>query len=1500
VFALLDSGEYPKVVKLLGDGALLSLHGEKRVGFMAQGVPGVKVEIARLLPGQLHQLVDQNDGRFAQPSVYNEEFDRLVERASYTREFAAADPGKPIYDAIDLGPYLQNGGGRMGVFVLRIMPYDPRYPHRGYSDYVHDPFSGDRRFVLVTDLGILGKQTLDGGLEVFVQSLSRGQAVPRVNVAVVGRNGLAVAEGQTDLQGHIRFERMNDLRREKTPIMVVASLGPDLSFLPLTHDEHRLDFSRFDIGGEANQTSPNQVSASLFTDRGLYRPGETAHIGYILRTADWRRSLAGMPVDIEITDPRGMVAASERRPATDSGFDALDFTVGANGATGSYSASIYLVKNNRRSSFIDSIDFTVREFEPDRMKVDLKLADTPLNGWLLPEQVRPVVTARHLFGADAGDRRVTARMELAPSFPAFARYPDYRFHLEGMLKEGVDEPLAETRTGAGGRAELQPDLGRFTAGAYRLRLTARVYEAKGGRNVAASQETLVAAAPYLVGVRSADALEYVTRGAKRNCTWLAIKPDLTPTAVDQLSLSLVEYRHVSVLVKQENGAYKYESRRKEIVRDKQALQIAAAGTQTILPTNEPGDFAYELRDDKGTLLNSISWTVAGAGNLSRSLERNAELQIKLDKDSYAPGETIRISLRAPYTGSGLITIERDKVYAHAWFTTGTTSSVQTITVPEGLEGNGYVNVQFLRDANSAEIFMSPLSSGVAPFAVSLDARTLPLTMQAETAMQPGQELQIDLSAREAAKAVVFAVDEGILQVAGYKTPDPLNHFFAKRCLDVQTSQILSLILPEFSRLLAAAAPGGGDDEAIGSHLNPFKRKRQAPVAYWSGVVDLPAGGRRFHYRVPDGFNGRLRIMAVAVTPGRIGVASRATEIRGPWVLTPNVPAFAAPGDKFTLSVGVFNNLSQASTVHLGLRTGPGLTLLGDAGTDLEVAPGQEGVHEFQLQANEHPGSSELVFTAESKEGTSRINESLSIRPATPYRVDLRAGSFSEAFCSLPHLRDLVSEYGQILLGAARSPLVWVQGLTTYLEHYPYECTEQLLSRAMPALVAASPDQLRQPDFAPIAQAFRLLRQRQNGSGGFGQWAGNLVVQPEISVYAAEFLIEAGERGIAVPRDLQEHSRRFLQRIAGSGRAEGLAELRTRARAIYLLTRLGQVTTAPLTATLEQLEKHYPTTWRSDLIAAYLGASRILMKQEKAGLDLLAGVPWATLKPGGGTAEIGLYGDALSHDAELLTLLSRHAPQRMAHLPPNLLPELGKRISANQYHSLSAALMIRAFAEYGRSTAHEGNTLSAELGLRDRTSLPLVLRPTTEMPLDWDKVILRQEKAGTPVFYQLTEAGFDRSPPVEKLNQGIEITREYIDDAGKVLTQLQVGQECGVRLRLRATDRDSLSEIAVVDLLPGGLEPVMARPIDSLEEDNGEEPAAQAAGTEAGWTPDFVNTRDDRVVLYGSLSRDAVTYTYRVRATNAGTFRVPPPYAEGMYDRTLQGRGEGGVLTILEP
>ena len=159
------------------------------------------------------------------------------------------------------------------------------------------------------------------------------------------------------------------------------------------------------------------------------------------------------------------------------------------------------------------------------------------------------------------------------------------------------------------------------------------------------------------------------------------------------------------------------------------------------------------------------------------------------------------------------------------------------------------------------------------------------------------------------RVAVFAVDEGILQVARYKNPDPLGHFFQKRMLQVDTTQILDLILPEFRRFLALSAPGGDADSGFARHLNPFNRKHKPPVAWWSGIIDVGSAGREFRYTVPDYYNGRIRIIAVAVDAAKVGVTQADTEVKGDFILTPNVPAMVAPGDEVNITVGVFNNVT---------------------------------------------------------------------------------------------------------------------------------------------------------------------------------------------------------------------------------------------------------------------------------------------------------------------------------------------------------------------------------------------------------------------------------------------------------------------------------------------------------------------------------------------------------------------------------------------------------------
>ncbi|MDR1076671.1 MAG: alpha-2-macroglobulin [Xanthomonadaceae bacterium] len=1496
-YQLLRMPQYPRTLRFLSGGSLLSLNGEKKLGFMARGVPGAHFEIARILPNQLHHLVDQNTGDFAEPRFANSYFDRLVERMGKDIPLPGSDPSKTRYDHLDLSEYLTAQGGRHGVFVVRINP-PGQEDMQTFSDYDYDydydggERVGDLRFIVITDLGIIAKRSADGSHDVFVQSIGSGQPVPGAQVRILGRNGLSVAEGGTDQNGRAHFDNLDELRRERTPLMYVVSRGEDLSFLPINRYVQQLDMSRFSVGGQRDDGDRGRLQAYLFTDRGLYRPGEMAHLGMIVRGADWSMPLRGLPVELQITDPRGMTVLREPFKLAADGFQATDFRTGATAPAGDYLATLQLIGNNDERTNLGNVEFIVRDFEPDRMKVDVSLHDAPIVGWISPQQVQAKVAAMHLFGAPAADRRVTAELYLSPGFARFPRHSDYRFRVQNPLADPSSEDLPEQKTDADGQARFDLRLNRFTTATYRLQLLARVYEAEGGRNVAAENSVMVSAAEYLVGVKSADALDYVAKGARRQAQWLAVGPDLELRAVAGLSTELIEHRYVSVLVQQDNGTYKYESRRKDIGQGSQPLTLPRTGATQTLATTEPGDYSLVLRDAQGNTLNQIDYSVAGQGNASRSLERNAELQLRLDKPSFRTGEEIAISIRAPYAGAGLITIERDRVYAQQWFKTDSTSSVQRIRVPAGLEGNAYVNVQFVRDPASAEIYMSPLSYGVMPFQIDIDQRRLPLTLDAAATLEPGQTLSMKLRSAHASRAVVFAVDEGILQVARYKTPDPLGHFFRKRALEVDTRQILDLILPEFSRLVSAAAPGGDTEAELAAHLNPFRRKRKEPVAWWSGMIELRAGETTLNYQVPDSFNGKLRLFAVAVDSGHIGVAEGATEVRGPLVMTPNVPAFVAPGDVFQVSSGIYSNLESPAEIKYELQTSEGLRVENASGT-LSLQPRQEGTVEFRITAQQALGSADLRLVATLPNGKRlSIAETISVRPAVPYRTQLTLGRFQQRTMELRPQRSLFPQLRDAQLNASASPLAWGGGLSQYLEGYPYNNTEQLISKAMPVLVFGDAPAKNES----IPALLRTLRQRQNPQGGFGEWTANANVTPYVSLYVADFLTEARLRGQAVPEDMLTRTNGYLSRIA-NGPSNTLGELRDRAYASYLLSRQGMVVSGALADIRERYETRFGDEWRNDPGAMWLAAAYKLQKQDALADPLFAAQPWRLMEK---EWAIDDYYDPMSRDANHLLLLSRHFPAQRTRIPDALLDRLGERLNQQRYTALSAALLLRALDAY-ETQAGTNMDLRAVAWFDDQRQQPLSLGgrpPHAEVPLGTTRLQM-QKNGETPAFYMLSESGFDLAADAPAFDRGLEVRHEYLGLDGQPLTQVKVGEEFLVRLRMRASEFDAVPNVAIVDLLPGGVEPVYQDgQLDARGADG--QHTADKKPVRGDWNPGFADARDDRVVLYGNLSRNASTYVYRVRATHPGEFVTPGAYAESMYISTLQSRGRAGRLGIVKP
>ncbi|MWP61834.1 MG2 domain-containing protein [Gilliamella sp. Pas-s25] len=1520
---------YPTYLNFAASGSLLSLSGEKKLPIVSRNVEQMKLEIDRVIPSQLQHLVAFNQSYEFNDMNFGElDNDHFVEKYSITKDFTGA-PEEIKYTDVDLTRYLTantNGNKNRGVFLLRLYGKDKKNTKYEFMA---------SRFIVVTDLGIIAKKSLDQSNDLFIQSISSGAPINGAKVSVLGMNGVTITSQKTDSNGHVHFSPLSEYYKGIKPLLYVVEKGRDLSFLPIKSYERNLNLSRFDIGGIRETVEGGELRSHIFSDRGVYRPGDTFHIGTIVRAQKWTNSLEGITVEAEIYDPKSNLVLKKAIVLDKSGFNELSYKTNYESPTGDWYINLYLKNDDEESRILlGSSSVVVREFEPDKTAVSLKLLPEIKEGWLKPENIQAEIKAKNLFGTDAANRRVTNTLILEPSTPYFEKYEDYYFYQNiSGVRNSFKVELDDAKTDENGvvKINLNDNMKSFE-GNYTLRMLTDVFEPDSGRSVAATASTFVSPRDYLVGAKADGNLRYINRDSVRHIDFIAINPALEKIELSNLKLVLIEEKYLSVLVKQSSGVYKYESRRKESILSEQPFKINQNITRYQLDSKNPGNYIIQIKNKEDELLYQSKYSIVGKANVTRDLDRNAELALKIKDTQYNPGDEIEVSITAPYVGSGIITIERDKVYAWKWFHTDTTSSVQKITLPKNIGGNGYINVQFIRDPNSDEIFMSPLSYGVIPFKISNEQFNDKIILQAPSIIKPGDTLPITLHTNTPQKAVVFAVDEGILQVSNYKLKDPLNSFLRKKALSVRTSQILDLILPEFRHLITASAPGGdGDnDDVLSNHLNPFKRKVDEPVAYWSGIIDVD-GDKTVEYKVPDYFNGKIRIMAVSVGDKTMGHTQMSTTVHNDIVLQPNAPYFAAPDDEFEVTLNVTNLIEnigdKAIPINVKVSTTPNLSITGDNKKNIELANGKDGVLKFNFKATNKLGNADLHFSANYNDITITRDISLSIRPLTEYRLITKMGRMDGAKETITDFRDMYSDLSKREAAVSYSPFILSKGLNTYLQDYPHYCSEQIVSRAIPILIA---NKYRDFDLASkegvssLSELFQVLQSRQNSEGAIGLWYSTYNVNPFITLYAVNFMLEAKEMGYKVPKKMLDNANKYLQTIAESSYSDTYG-LRVRAYAIYLLTRQNQVTTSYLASAIHDLNRK-TDLWKKDITAMYLASSYKMLKMDKEANKLLKPI-WQQLEDAYDHAWwTNNYYDPLVVDAGKIYLISKHFPEKINDIPAQALENMVLMLNKQKYTTQSAAMTILALSSYSHSINKSNlssETLQINAVSKDQEKQRVIASLNGILAKGkftaQDTKVNITNKSSLPAWYMLSEQGYDTTPPKEPIKRGMEVYREFTDLDGKPVEKVKLGDKINVTVQIRALADEGATNIAIIDLLPGGFE-VVQQPITPKEDNNDEyiqgdddydeeseeyedyeedsnygwvSPIAIKTG-ENTWYPEYVDVREDRVIIYGSTYNDKIQkFTYQIKATNVGTYSIPPAFGEAMYDRDIQAVSTSG-------
>jgi len=1493
----LTTPSYPKEVNIMSDGAILSKNGDHKLSFLTRGIKEIQVDISKVHENQINHLISQTNGRITSPDFKSYYFSEENISSLSQKHIKLKDehPKKAVYSSLDLSDSYSPSDG-LGLFIVDARAWDPveRYAFG----------NNDRRLILITDLGILVKNNADGSHDVFVQSIETGKPVANSKVSLLAKNGLVILTAKTDVRGHAYFPITSSFKRDKEPVAFVVKNSSDVSFIPYDRYDRSVNYSRFDTGGvRTSRNATNQIDAFVFSSRGIYRPGDDVNLAAIVKQKDFS-ALGSIPLEVRINDPRGATVYKKRMKLNQDGLIDVNFKTEYGSATGNYYAYVSLVENNRHRQ-LGSTSFKVEEFQADRLKITSEFAQFKSKGWVTVSEIKALVDLKNLFGTPAQNRRVTANIRLTPANFYFSEYAKYTFSDSYYDNKNIrqrNENLEESKTDNNGKAEFDIDLTDYEAGTYRLNFSVQGYEEGGGRSVRSSTAMLVSPATELVGFKADGDLGYISRDSDRVLNFVNIDSDVKQIARNNLSLQLTQQQYISTLVQQNNGTYKYQSVRKDKLLSTDKFSIAETGTDYKLPTGTPGTYLLELVDSSGNKLTKVHFTVVGAGNLAGKLERNAELQLQLSKNDYKSGESVEMSIVAPYIGSGLITIETNKVHAFKWFKSDTLSSVQTIKVPKGIEGNAYINVSFVRDVDSKEIFTSPLSYAVKSFSIDRSARVIDLDLGVPKKIQPGDELTISYSSAKPSSVILYAVDEGILQVAKYQTPKPLDHFLQKRALEVATMQMVDLILPEFRLVQEFAAAGGGvsamESSFRSKQLNPFSRKVEKPVAFWSGVLSAGPDTQQHTFKVPDTFSGTLRVMAVAVNSKGVGVQEHQTLVRGPFVLTPNVLTAAAPGDEFEVVLGVANGVEGSGKelpIDIDVTTSDNLKVLGESKLTLKVDENSEDRVVLRVKVLNKLGAASISFTASNGENFSRRTATLSVRPPVPLVSTFKSGLSESGQETFDVPRTLYPSLANNNITASQSPLALVDGLITYLDTFPHMCTEQVVSGVFPIL-----NYLEHPTYmGNIATKYErlnnlinTLRKRQLPNGSYMLWPASDYESTYASLYVMHFLLDAKEKGVAIPNDMWRKGFEAVSKIAHSAsKSSSAISNRNRAYAIYLLTRKGDVTTNYLLDLEKKLKSARSKAWRHDIASVFIGATYKLMRVEDKAKSFIE-----EYEVGKATKDDhwSSYDSRLTHDGQYVYLLARHFPTELAELEKDKLFTFVEPIFEGKYNTLSSAWSVIAMSAYSQAVlpkgVEENVTVTAfkasnkDKDAEQATGESLEVKhnpyPKASFFTDVEKLKLFAQPNS---FYMLSQSGFDTSLPKEAVSEGLEVIREFQDDKGNVITgNVAQGQELNVVLKIRSTTGDYVPNVAVVDLLPGGFE----------------------VSTESvrrgynGWQSDYQDVREDRVVFYGGFGESVTKLTYKVKATTMGSFVIPPVYVESMYDLTIKANSTSGRFDVI--
>lgn len=1395
---------------------------------------------------------------------------------------ALSEADEAVWDTPEA--YYYYNGGTMDWSVYRWKERDnPCHP----SYYMNSDRAAACN-VFASNLGMIVKRNSLNKLWIAVSNILDTNPVGKAQVTVYNFQLQPIGKGETNGEGFV------EISSKGTPFIVVAEAEKQKAYVRVVDGEEQ-SVSRFDVGGKEIQKG---LKGFIYGERGVWRPGDTLHISFILEDRE-KRIPDKHPVALEIYNPKGQFYTKMISTQGMNGFYTFDVPTQAGDPTGLWNAYIKVGGTTFHKGL------RIETIKPNRLKINLTL---PKILQSTDKNVTVPLASAWLTGATASKLKAKVEMSLSKVNTQFKNYGQYIFNDPATDFTTIKTDVFDGILNAEGKAgvTLKVPAATNAPGMLNATFTTRVFEPGGDASIYTQSIPFSPFVSY-VGINlNQPKGKYIETDKDHVFDIVTVNSQGQP--VNRSNLEYKIYR-ISWSWWWENsdesfGTYINNSSITPVASGK--LQTSGGKTTFKFRVDYPswGRYLVYVKDkDSGHATGGtiyVDWPESRGRSNRTDPSGIKMLTFSLDKDSYEIGETATAIIPAAAGGRALVSIENGSSVLHReWIeVTNEGDTKYTFEITPEMAPNVYLHISLLQPHAQTINDLPIRMYGIAPVFVTNRQTVLQPQIQMPEVLRPETDFNVTVS-EKSGKPMTYTlaiVDDGLLDLTNFKTPDPWNEFYSREALGIRTWDMYDNVLGASAGAYSSLFSVGGD-----ATLKPAdaKANRFKPVVKFIGPFYLEKGRQQTHTLKLPMYVGSVRAMVVAGQDGAYGNAEKTAFVRTPLMLLSTLPRVLSIQEEITVPVNVFAMEKQVKNVTVSLQaSGGGVQIEGSHQQSLTFnRPGDQLVF-FTLKTGNKTGKATIKLTASG--GGQQTKETIEIEVRNPNPiVTLRSSEWIETGQNkeLSYQLGSLSANNLIKLEVSRIPSVDISRRFDFLYNYQHHCTEQLTSKALPLLFIAQFKTIDTREAekikANVQEAIRQIYARQLPNGGFVYWPGNAVADEWISSYTGMFLTLAQEKGYAVHANVLNKWKRFQRAAAQNWRMpqeannwqQWQSELQQAFR-LYTLALAGAPEYGAMNRMKEQPGLSIQAKWR--LAAAYALTGKMKPAEELVYNAETTVIPYSSMNQ--------IYGSSDRDEAMILeTLLlmnrERDALQQAKVVSKNLSQE-------NWFSTQSTAFALMAMGRLAEKLSGSLDftwTWNGKQQPAVKSAKAVFEKEISTSPKSGTVAVKNQGKGALSVdLITRTQLLNDTLPAISD-NLRMDIRYASMDGKPMSVNDIRQGTDFTAIASISNTSGTTdYTNLALTHIIPSGWEVYNERM--TVPEAEPQETTDSSGNVSGQYT--YQDIRDDRVLTYFNLRRgETKIFTIRLQATYAGNFILPAVQCEAMYDVNVQARSKAGRTTV---